>query len=104
MSKEKRDLEKKQKELYGQKRISSCKYEDAEIDLKLSDELTGSLISLKPEGNILMDRYKSFQKRNILESRNKAKFVFFSPFVSSLTILYLLKEIQKVMDQKIWKK
>ena len=70
-------MDKKQKSLYGQARISSCKYEDAEIDLKLSDELTGNLRTLKPEGNILMDRYKSLQKRNIIESRNKAKFVIF---------------------------
>jgi nucleolar protein 53 len=102
--KDKRDLEKKQRNLYGQKRISSLKYQDAEIDLKLSDELTGSLISLKPEGNILMDRYKSFQKRNILESRDKAKFVVFYNYIFIIILFQLLfffKEIQKILDKEI---
>jgi len=41
--------------------------------LKLSDELEGSLRLLKPEGHILEDRFKSLQKRNIIEPRVKAK-------------------------------
>merc|ERR1712038_1946351 len=51
--------------------ITGHKYEEQDIDLKLSDELTGNLRSLKPEGNLLADRYKSMQKRNIIETRVK---------------------------------
>jgi hypothetical protein len=42
---------------------------------QLSEELTGSLKSLKPEGNLLTDRFKSMQKRNIIETRVKQKIV-----------------------------
>ena len=42
---------------------------------QLSEELTGSLKSLKPEGNLLIDRFKSMQKRNIIETRVKQKIV-----------------------------
>ena len=42
---------------------------------QLSEELTGSLKSLKPEGNLLNDRFKSMQKRNIIETRVKQKIV-----------------------------
>ena len=53
--------------------LSNTKFEEPEIPLKLSDELTGNLRSLKPEGNLLEDRFKSLQKRNILETRTKKK-------------------------------
>merc|ERR1711860_311518 len=53
--------------------LSGTKYEEPEIDLKLSSELTGNLRSLKPEGNILQDRFKSMQKRNIIETRVKQR-------------------------------
>lgn len=61
------------KELLGQKRLGRLKFEEEELELKLSEEITGNLRSLKPEGNIMRDRYKSFQKRNIIEPREKAK-------------------------------
>jgi len=55
--------------------ITGYKFEEQDLDLKLSDELTGNLNSLKPEGNLLIDRYKSMQKRNIVETRVKQKIV-----------------------------
>jgi len=58
---------------YATKRIGRLKYEEPEMDLKLSGELTSSLRTLKPEGNILTDRYKSLQKRNIIEPRVRAR-------------------------------
>ncbi|XP_022089127.1 ribosome biogenesis protein NOP53-like isoform X2 [Acanthaster planci] len=45
------------------------KLEEEPMVIKLSDELVGSLRELKPEGHLLRDRYKSFQKRNIIETR-----------------------------------
>merc|ERR550519_1114676 len=55
--------------------ITGHKFEEQDLDLKLSEELTGSLKSLKPEGNLLNDRFKSMQKRNIIETRVKQKIV-----------------------------
>jgi len=53
--------------------LSNYKFEEPDLDLKLSEELTGNLRNLKPEGNILMDRFKSLQKRNVIETRVKQK-------------------------------
>ena len=53
--------------------LSGTKFEENEIELKLGEELTGNLRSLKPEGNLLEDRFKSLQKRNIVETRIKKK-------------------------------
>ncbi len=53
--------------------LSGSKFEEPEIPLKLSDELTGNLRNMKPEGNLLEDRFKSLQKRNVIETRNKGK-------------------------------
>lgn len=36
--------------------LSKHKYEEPEAELKLTDELSGNLRSLKPEGNLLADR------------------------------------------------
>ncbi|XP_071793982.1 ribosome biogenesis protein NOP53-like isoform X1 [Asterias amurensis] len=51
------------------KSLGHHKLEEEPMVIKLSDELVGSLRQLKPEGNLLRDRYKSLQKRNIIESR-----------------------------------
>ncbi|XP_069859575.1 ribosome biogenesis protein NOP53-like isoform X1 [Dipodomys merriami] len=56
------------------RRLGRLKYQDPDIDVQLSSELSGSLRTLKPEGNILRDRFKSFQRRNMIEPRERAKF------------------------------
>jgi len=53
--------------------LSNYKYEAPDIEVKLSDELTGNLRNLKPEGSLLVDRYKSLQRRNIIETRVQQK-------------------------------
>ncbi|CAF0957356.1 unnamed protein product [Didymodactylos carnosus] len=58
---------------FNTKRFGPYKYEEADIDFNLSDEINGSLRNLKAEGNLLHDRFKSLQKRNIIESRVRAK-------------------------------
>jgi len=50
-------------------KLSSIPYEAADMELQLSNELRGSLLELKPEGNLLEDRYKSLQKRGVVEPR-----------------------------------
>ncbi|XP_037372770.1 ribosome biogenesis protein NOP53 isoform X1 [Talpa occidentalis] len=56
------------------RRLGRLKYQAPDIDVQLSSELAGSLRTLKPEGNILRDRFKSFQRRNMIEPRERAKF------------------------------
>lgn len=51
--------------------LSDIKFTQQDIELKLSDEIKGSLRELKPEAGLLTDRYKSFQKRGIVEPRCK---------------------------------
>eukprot|EP00061_Rhincodon_typus_P016896 g45348.t1 len=65
-------VEKRKAEANKPRRLGRLKYEDPDLDVKLSDELTGTLRALKPEGSILADRFKSLQKRNLIEPRIRA--------------------------------
>lgn len=73
--KEKQILLKKKRKMEKQKHptLSSVKYIEPDHDLQLSSEIRGSLRQLKPEGNLLVDRYKSLQKRCIIEPRQRFK-------------------------------
>ncbi|XP_020706530.2 ribosome biogenesis protein NOP53 [Athalia rosae] len=61
------------------KMLSKTKFEAPEPDFELAEDLTGNLRKAKPVGNLLKDRFKSLQHRNILApatrvmKRNKAK-------------------------------
>lgn len=55
------------------KRLSSVKFEEPDVEFSTGEELSGSLRNLKKYGNLLEDRFKSLQKRNILEPRVKQK-------------------------------
>merc|ERR1712192_330106 len=57
----------------GPIQLSNYKYEPQELELKLSNELTGNLRNLSPEGSLLEDRFKSMQRRNMIEVRVKQK-------------------------------
>lgn len=63
----------KQRFLHKPKKLGAMRFEQPEIPVKLVDELEGSLRRLKPEGNLLEDRFKSLQERNIIEVRKRAK-------------------------------
>ncbi|XP_069765618.1 ribosome biogenesis protein NOP53 isoform X2 [Narcine bancroftii] len=69
-----RRAERRQAEANKPRRLGRLKYEEPDLEVKLSNELAGSLRALKPEGSILADRFKSFQKRNLIEPRLRAKF------------------------------
>ncbi|XP_078545043.1 ribosome biogenesis protein NOP53-like [Lissotriton helveticus] len=56
------------------RRLGRLKYDDPDTDVQLSEELAGSLRALKPEGSILKDGFKSLQRRNLIEPRERAKF------------------------------
>ncbi|XP_076652703.1 ribosome biogenesis protein NOP53 [Halictus rubicundus] len=59
--------------------LSKIKFEPLDPDFKLLHELTGNLRSSAPAGNLLQDRFKSLQQRNIVApsviklKRDKAK-------------------------------
>merc|ERR1719193_1203116 len=54
---EKREKQRVEK-MSGPIQLSNYKYEPQELELKLSDELTGNLRNLSPEGSLLEDRFK----------------------------------------------
>ncbi|KAG7237154.1 hypothetical protein INR49_032650 [Caranx melampygus] len=56
------------------RRLGRLKFQPQDLEVQLSDELAGSLRRLKPEGSVLKDRFKSLQKRNLIEPRERAKF------------------------------
>lgn len=60
------ELEKAKKTQAG--RLAKVKYREPEIDVSQLEDIAGNLRNLKPEGNLLLDRFKSLQKRNILPS------------------------------------
>nr|CAG4642559.1 EOG090X07H9 [Evadne anonyx] len=49
--------------------VGRHKYVAPEIEVNLSEDIAGNMRNLKVEGNILLDRYKSLQKRNVIEPR-----------------------------------
>uniref|UniRef100_A0A1B6C459 Ribosome biogenesis protein NOP53 n=1 Tax=Clastoptera arizonana TaxID=38151 RepID=A0A1B6C459_9HEMI len=58
------------------KRLNRNKFEEPDLVFKRKHEITGNLRSLEPEGNILLDRFYSMQRRNILPptvKQNKTK-------------------------------
>ncbi|XP_031555540.1 ribosome biogenesis protein NOP53-like [Actinia tenebrosa] len=59
----------KEGELKKPKRLGRHGFEEAAVEIQLSDEITGNLRSIKPEGNLFADRFKSLQKRNLIEPR-----------------------------------
>lgn len=48
------------------KKLGSLKYEEPEMEFSMTKDISGNLKNLKVEGNLLLDRFKSMQKRNIL--------------------------------------
>ncbi|XP_014204127.1 ribosome biogenesis protein NOP53 [Copidosoma floridanum] len=76
--KEKR-LKTKARKVFEPKKLSRHKFEPLEQEFVIGAELTGNLRSAQPVGNLLKDRYKSLQQRNIVPpgtvalKRSKAK-------------------------------
>lgn len=66
----KEKLEKHKQELKQKKvqphRLARRKFEDEEIQVEVTPEALGNLRKVKPLGSILVDRFKSLQKRNII--------------------------------------
>ncbi len=69
----KRQLQLEKKRLMEPVRLSQVTYEAPDVDVKLSEELTGDLRTMRPEGDLLEDRFKSLQKRNVIAPSMKRK-------------------------------
>lgn len=48
------------------KMLGPLKFEEPEVDFHMAQEIPGNLKNLKAEGNLLLDRFKSLQKRNVV--------------------------------------
>lgn len=64
-AKEQRKIDK----LYRPARLGREKYTDPEPEFCLESELHGSLRKINTDGNLMMDRFKSLQRRNLIEHR-----------------------------------
>jgi len=53
------------------KKLGKEKFVEDDIDVLLSEELPGALRKLDPTTDLLHDRFKSLQRRNIIEVRNQ---------------------------------
>ncbi|KYN33330.1 hypothetical protein ALC56_12041 [Trachymyrmex septentrionalis] len=59
-------MKKHERESLMPKTLSKTKFEPIDPDFQLAEELTGNLRNLKPSNNLLKERYKSLQQRNII--------------------------------------
>ncbi|XP_015928213.1 ribosome biogenesis protein NOP53 [Parasteatoda tepidariorum] len=66
-------LQEKIDKMYKPLTLSKHKFEAPDLEVALPEELCDSLRTLKSEGNLLEDRYKSLQKRNLIEPRIRQK-------------------------------
>lgn len=67
-----RDVAREKRKL-DTKQMSRYKYQEPELDFNMPADLAGNVRNLKTEGNLLKDRFKSLQKRNVIETRVKQK-------------------------------
>ncbi|CAJ0567119.1 unnamed protein product, partial [Mesorhabditis spiculigera] len=62
-----RNEKKKFDDMTKRKKLGAGKFEEEDAPFLLTEEMSGSLRKLKPQGNLLLDRMKThFQKRNIV--------------------------------------
>ena len=55
-----------EKKKFEPKRLGSLKYVDPDMDVNMPEDIVGNLRNVKTESSLLVDRFKNFQKRNIL--------------------------------------
>jgi hypothetical protein len=71
LAKQKKEFRVKMEEerLYKPARFGRQAYVEQDQEFSLPSELQGSMRKLTTDGNLLVDRFKSFQKRNLIEHR-----------------------------------
>lgn len=74
MKEHKREREaRKVEKLYQPAKLGKQSYIEPDLEFNLRQELSGSLRKMNTDGNLLMDRFKSFQRRNLIEHRQVQK-------------------------------
>lgn len=68
----------KERNIAEPKVLGKVKFEAPEADFELAEELVGNLRNSKQVGNLLRDRFKSLQQRNILAPGTRALYVFYN--------------------------
>lgn len=63
--KKRRKLADKKKK-FETKRLGRLKFKEPDVDVQMPEDIVGNLRNVKVESSLLVDRYKNFQKRNIL--------------------------------------
>lgn len=61
----------KLKAKYAPRRLAKTKFVEEDLPIPESSAAIGNLRTMVPEGNILIDRFKSMQKRNLLAPNHK---------------------------------
>ncbi|RWS17200.1 cellular protein-like protein [Dinothrombium tinctorium] len=69
LQRQKRKRERIISKMYKPNILSRHKFEEPDIEVSLTEDVAGSLRSLRTEGDLLKDRFSSLQKRNIIEPR-----------------------------------
>lgn len=69
LERQKKRSQLKMSRMFGPRKIGPHKFQPQALAIKLSHELGDSFRELQSEGNLFEDRYKSLQKRNIIEPR-----------------------------------
>merc|ERR1719232_2286467 len=64
------------------KRLGPNKFEPADLEVKLIEELEGSLRQLKPEGNLAEERVKTFRPKVFEKKRTQRSELIISTFLS----------------------
>ncbi|XP_030567398.1 ribosome biogenesis protein NOP53 [Drosophila novamexicana] len=62
----KRRKAKAERKKFEPKRLGRHKFVEPDVDVNMPEDLAGNLRNVKPESNLLTDRFKLLQKRNIL--------------------------------------
>lgn len=63
--------ERNEQKKFGAGRLGKLRFQEEEFPIKESVDELGNLRKLEPEGNILVDRFKSMQKRKMLAPNRK---------------------------------
>ncbi|XP_063933120.1 ribosome biogenesis protein NOP53-like isoform X2 [Zophobas morio] len=53
------------------KRFGRLKYQPEHLDVQIGEELSGTLRAITPKSDFLRERFRSFQERNIIETRKR---------------------------------
>lgn len=54
------------KKKFEPKRLGRLKFQEPDVDVSMPEEISGNLRNVKVQSSLLVDRFKNFQKRNIL--------------------------------------